>query len=184
MNHLTFWQYIHQQGVETPTIVFGLLSLGVLGCSLFLARKLWLDFRQRKPLTYGDVFSPLISLFLSAGFFIMAYFPPHDRYLLREGASRYTTAKVFKYGYQRGNKVFVYEYYVAGQRYQSSHECGPEDWRDFTCPDLGVRLYVRFSPEDPSTDVVTNTLVPDSVRTIPPLGWAKLPRWKPAWVRE
>ena len=175
MNHLTFWQFVRQQGVETPTIVFALLSLAVLIISCFGARKLWRDFHQRKPLTYDDVFAPLIGVFLSAGFFVMAYFPPHHKYLLRPGASHYTTAQVFKYGNQRGNDVFVYEYYVAGQRYQSSRECGIKDWQALPCPRLGTRYYIRFSLEDPQVEQVTKQLVPDSVRTVPPLGWAKLP---------
>ncbi|WP_223653219.1 hypothetical protein [Hymenobacter psoromatis] len=105
----------------------------------------------------------------------MAYYTPHDKYLLREGASHYTTAKVFKYGYQRGYHVFVYEYYVAGTRYQSSRECGVKEWQALPCPDLGTRYYIRFSLEDPQVEQVTKQIVPDSVRTIPPLGWAKLP---------
>ena len=175
MDHLTFWQFVRQQGVETPDIVFALLSVAILIFSGFGARKLWYDMRQQKSLTYADVLAPFAGVFMSVVFFIIAYSSTQRIYLLRAGATRYTVGKVFEHSSNRGNDTFVYEYYVAGQRYQSAHECGPEDWRDFTCPDLGVRLYVRFSPEDPNTDVVTTTLVPDSVRTIPPLGWARLP---------
>ena len=174
MDYLTFWRYV-QQGLEIRELVVLVLGVGLLIFSGFWAPKLWRDMRQQKPLTYDDVLAPIMGVLMSAVCFFMMYWGVRTRYLLRAGATRYTVGKVFEHSSNRGNDTFVYEYYVAGQRYQSAHECGPEDWRDFTCPDLGVRLYVRFSPEDPSTDLVVNILVPDSVRTIPPLGWARLP---------
>jgi len=76
--------------------------------------------------------------------FLLAYSGPHRRYLLRQGAYHHTATHVLKYGMQRGNYVFAYEYYVAGQR---SRECGPEEWQAY--PMLGQRCYVRFAFASP-----------------------------------
>lgn len=175
MQHLTFWQYTRQHGLETPDLIILLVGLAVLIASGFIARNVRRDMRQQKPLTYGDVVSPFAGVFISAVCFLIAYSTPRKHYLLRGGVARYTAARVFKYGNEKGDDKFVYEYYVAGQRYQSSRKCGVKDWQQQPCPALGNRYYVRFSPENPGTEEFTDIFVLDTLRTIPPLGWARLP---------
>lgn len=175
MDYLDFLRYVQHNGLETRELVVLLIGLAVLVGTGLVARKLWRDLRRQKSLTYRDVLAPVAGLVLSALFFLLAYSGPRSRYLLREGAYRYTAARVLKYGTQRGNPVFVYEYYVAGQRYQSSRECGPESWRTWACPALGQRYYVQFSLASPGTEQLSQHVVPDSVHTVPPLGWDALP---------
>ena len=175
MDYLDFLHYTQRNGLETRELVVLSIGLAILVFTGFIARKLWRDGQQQKRLTYRDVLAPVAGLLLSTLFFLLAYSGPRSRYLLREGAYHYTSARVLKYGMQRGNHVFVYEYYVAGQRYQSSRECGPEEWRAWACPALGQRYYVRFALASPGVEQLSQRPVPISVGTIPPLGWARMP---------
>jgi hypothetical protein len=175
VDYSDFLHYVQHNGLATRELVVLGIGLAVLAFTGFVTYKLWRDVRQQKPLTYRDALTPLAGILLSTLFFLLAYSGPRSRYLLRAGAYHYTVARVFKDGMQRGNHVFVYEYYVAGQRYQSSRECGPEEWRAWACPALGQRYYVQFSLASPGVEQVLQHPVPDSVRTIPPLGWAKIP---------
>ena len=102
-----------------------------------------------------------------------------ERYLLREGASRYTVAWVYEYGSQRGFHTFLYRYRVAGYDGQGYLRCGVSYERALPCPPLGTRFYVQFSPEEPAVEQITQLEVPDTVRTVPPLGWARLPECPP-----
>ena len=95
-----------------------------------------------------------------------------ERYLLQPGAGRYTVGTVTEHYWQRGRHKFVVVYDV-GQRHQTGEACGIANNQNVPCPPLGTRRYVYFSPEAPSTQQVT--AVPDSVHTIPPLGWARIP---------
>jgi hypothetical protein len=175
VDYLDFLRYVRNKGLESREIVFLLISLAVLVATVLTARKLRRAIRQQQPLTYQDFLAPVAGLLLTTLFFLLAYSGPRTRYLLREGAYRYTAARILKYSMQRGNHVFVYEYYVAGQRYQSSRECGPEDWRTWACPALGQRYYVQFSLAAPGVEQISQRPVPDSTRAIPPLGWASIP---------
>ena len=175
MDYLAFLHYTQQHNLETREVVALAVSLAVLVFTGFVTRKLWRDFRQHKPLTYREMATPFAGLLLSSLCLLLAYSGPRARYLLRAGAHRYIVARVIKYSSLRGNQEFVYEYYVAGQRYQSACECGPEDWRTWACPTLGTRCYVQFALADPSTEQLLKQAVPDSVQHVPPLGWARLP---------
>ena len=91
-------------------------------------------------------------------------------HLLRVGTPRYTVATVGRNYYSRSGRKFVFDYRVGAYRNETNANCGESG-----CPPPGTRRYVRFAAEAPDVCKLTDLYVPDTLQTIPPLGWAKLP---------
>ena len=125
--------------------------------------------------TYGHVVSPLSWFGVGAMCLLAVWMLPRERYLLRPGAGRYVVGTITEHYWQRGRHKYVIVYYVDGQRWQTAEACGMADWQNLPCPALGARLYVYFAPKDPTVQQVLAVPVPDTLRTVPPRGWARLP---------
>jgi len=167
------WNFVRQYGLTGKELAALAIGTALLILGVYVA---WRSFHTpREELTIGSVVSPLIALLISGGFLLLAWSMPRARYLLRPGAGRYTVATVYKHKRWRGKPQFVYEYLVSGQHYSGEQSCGIAEWRELPCPALHTRRYAYFAPDDPSTEILTAVPVPDSVRTIPPLGWARIP---------
>lgn len=98
------------------------------------------------------------------------------RYLLRPGAGSYSVGTVVKINSLRGKRQFACAFVVNGQHCQTGKLCGTVEGKAVPCPAFYSRRYVHFAPESPDTAVITDIAVPDSVRTIPPLGWPRIPQ--------
>lgn len=175
MENVTLYEYVRQTGLETRELVTILLGMFLMLFIGWAYRDIASDWNKKK-ITYNDLFGLFGGLLVVAFCFFMAYRMPRDRYLLREGVSRYTVAQVTKYGTRRGYRRFTYRYEVTGKTYLDAEDCGVSQNRALPCPPLGTRFYVQFSPEYPSVGQITQLEVPDSVRTVPPLGWERLPK--------
>lgn len=167
------WSFVRRTGLEGWQIGFLIVGLVLLAGGVISVRDLWR--LPRHKVTRRDVVATL-SLFATGAFFLlMIGLSIRKRYLLQPNSGHYTVGTVYQHKWQKGQQKYLLEYYVAGQRWQTSEFCGIEEWKDVPCPALGSRRYVRFAPEEPSTAEIVSKPVPDSVRVIPPLGWAKLP---------
>ncbi len=102
-------------------------------------------------------------------------FSIRKRYLLQPGKGCYTVGTITEHYWRKGEHNYLVVYYVGNQRWQTTASCGIKNNLNLPCPPLGTRLYVYFAPADPNTAQITAVPVPDSVRVIPPIGWAKLP---------
>ena len=89
---------------------------------------------------------------------------------LRVGTSRYTVATIERNFSARSGRKFVFAYRVGSYQGQDQGECG-----EAGCPPVGSRRYVRFAAQAPDVSELTRWDVPDSLRHVPPLGWAELP---------
>ena len=174
MENAALYEYVRQTGLETGDLVAILLGVFLLLFIGWAYREIVSDW-NKKTVTHNDLFGLLGGLLVVAFCFFMAYAETRARYLLREGASRYTVAQVTKYGTRRGYRQFVYRYEVSGRGYRGDEDCGVSQNRTLPCPPLGTRFYVQFSPEDPDVEQITQLEVPDTVHTVPPLGWERLP---------
>ena len=94
-----------------------------------------------------------------------------DHYL-RVGTSRYTVATVKRtYWSRTGHRYeYVYVYQAGALAGSDSKTCDLAG-----CPPLGSRRYVRFAAEAPEVSEITSWDVPDTLQTVPPLGWSELP---------
>ena len=176
MSSAEWWEFVRTQGVQTRevvTAVFGVLFLGIGVYSATDTARLMQKPRAR--LNYSHLLGPLSWLGIGTLCLLVVWHLTRERYLLREGASRYTVAWVYEYGSQRGFHTFLYRYRVAGYDGQGYLRCGVSYGRALPCPPLGTRFYVQFSSEEPAVEQITQLEVPDTVRTVPPLGWARLP---------
>ncbi len=173
MSNAALWAFVREHGVMSREVVAALLGAVVLGGGLALA---WRAFQiSKKELTYRDVVVPPVSVLMGLVFGFGALRMVRERYLLQPGMGRYTVATVFKRDTWRGKQRFAYEYYLGGERWQTGKGCGSENGYALECPAVGERLYIYYAPESPGTTQVLAVPVPDTLRHIPPLGWAKLP---------
>lgn len=173
MTAADLWRFVQTQGFAPREV--GIAAFGLL----LLALGLWLGYgtaRTPRPgWTYGAVLTPLLLAGLAGVCGLVSWALARERYLLRPGAGRYTVGVVDEHYTQRGRQKFVCVYHVARQRWQTGQACGIARGQDLPCPALQTRRYVYFAPEDPGIAQLTAVPVPDSVRTIPPLGWARIP---------
>ena len=93
----------------------------------------------------------------------------HDHWL-RVGPYRYTVATVGRSYYFRSGHKFVFTYQAGPYQGKDRNDCGQSG-----CPPPGTRRYVRFVAEAPDVCELTDLYVPDTLQTVPPLGWARLP---------
>ena len=91
-------------------------------------------------------------------------------HLLRVGPCRYTVAAITRNFYSRSGRKFVVVYRVGDYQGHDQADCGQSG-----CRAAGTRLYIRFAAEAPDVCELTGLYVPDTLRTIPPLGWARIP---------
>lgn len=173
MSNADLWAFVRAHGLlgkDIAALVLGVLFLiaGVYGIWVLL-------YTPRTELKYSTIVSPLIAFGVSLMCCFVAWYSSRERYLLQPGKGRYTVATIYKHAWWRGRRKFVCAYFVAGQRYQTDQQCGIAQGQELPCPALGARRYIYFAPQDPNTKRVLAVPVPESVRTIPPLGWAKLP---------
>lgn len=164
---------MHAHGLRSTEVVAALLGTLILLLEVWLMPVAW-----RKPAarrTYSDVVGPVLAVAIGCFLLVASWHLVHKRYLLRPGAGRYTVATVIELDSWRGEPRFTYAYFVNGQRYQTCQTCGTAAGQPLPCPSLHAHRYARFAPEDPSIAELTALLVPDSVRTVPPLGWVRVP---------
>ena len=90
---------------------------------------------------------------------------------LRVGTPRYTVATVTRSYYSRSGRKFVFTYQAGTYQGDTYSNCGRGG-----CPPAGSRRYVRFAAQAPDVCRVLDRPVPDTLRTIPPWGWADLPQ--------
>ncbi len=173
MSSRDLWYFVRENGLNGWQIAFLLVGGLSLLSGVWDLSRIWRI--ARHELTKRDLVTPLSALLISAFCFFMVWGTQRQQYLLRPGAGRYTVSTVFKYGRMRGRPRFVVEFWVGGQRYQTDEECDKQASREVPCPARGTRFFVYFAPETPGTCRVLEQSVSDSVRVIPPLGWAKLP---------
>lgn len=152
--------------------------MAVLG-TLILAIQVWaVPAVWRKPkhlLTYGDIVGPVLATGMGLFMLLNSWYTVNERYLLRPGAGHYTVATVVELDSFRGEPRFTCAFQVAGQSYQIAKLCGTVAGREVPCPALRSRRYVHFATEDPNLMELTDVAVPDSVRSIPTLGWGNIP---------
>ena len=173
MSAADLWNFVRQQGltgIEIGAVLFGLFLLG-LGVYILpeALRKPW------RQWTYNDVVTILSIFGIGLLCLFVCYTLSRERYLLRPGAGRYTVGTVAKHYWQRERRKFLLVYHVAGERWQTGLACGMADGQNLPCPAVGTRRYVRFSPDDPAAEQLTAMPVPDTLQTVPPLGWAQIP---------
>ncbi len=173
MTSSDLWDFVRTHGLRSAELVAALLG------SLLLLLEAWLiPVAWRKPAarrTYGDVVGPVLAVAIGTFLLVASWSLVRKRFLLRPGAGRYTVATVIGLDSWRGQPRFTYTYNVNAQRYQTGQECGIVTGQPAPCPTLHARRYARFAPEDPAIVELTALSVPDSVHTIPPLGWGRLP---------
>lgn len=152
------------------------MVMGLAGTLLLLGFLTLLYDSLRRRNFAGKYAAGLLGALAGSGYcFVMLYTELHHRYLLQEGPYRYTIAQVTDHSRQRGKLRFWYHYQVAARDLLGAKSCGISQWRDLPCPPVGTRFYVKYSVTEPAVQELTEREVSDSVRTIPPLGWAKLP---------
>ena len=106
-----------------------------------------------------------------AGFFGYALYSNTRRaHWLRVGTARYTVATVTRSYYSRSGRKFAFVYRVGPYQGKSQQDCG-----EAGCPPVGSRRYMRFAAEAPDVSELTRWDVPDTLQTVPPLGWAQIP---------
>jgi hypothetical protein len=118
-----------------------------------------------------DLFAPFAGLLLGVGLTGIAYTAANKHRLLR-GECRYTVARVYENRRIKGDEISRFEYWVGGERYECKEQM---EWRGGWRP-LHSRWYVRFAVPDPDAYEYLDRPVPDSVRAVPPDGWANLPQ--------
>jgi hypothetical protein len=156
--------------VDSGTIV-GLLFFLVFFTLFAVNIKHLLDkWRHDQPLVVLDFTSFIGGVVLSAvtGYSLCAGLR-HD-HLLRVGPHRFTVAVVTRTYWSRTGRRFAFAYRVGPYQGSDSQTCPPAG-----CPPIGSRRYVRFAAEAPDVSELTRWDVPDSLQTVPPLGWAELP---------
>ncbi len=173
MMSVELWHFVRAHGVTAGEVAAAILGVLLLALEGWLVPTVWRKPADRR--TYGDVLGPVLAIAIGLFLVVASWRLVHKRYLLRPEAGRYTVATVVEQDSWRGNPRFTYVYYVAGQRHQTAQECGTIAGQDLPCPPLHARFYVHFAPESPTAVEMTRRSVPDSIRIIPPLGWAKLP---------
>ena len=173
MSNAELWTFVREYGLTGWEAGAGLFGLMLLMLEIYTMPSLFR--KQHSELKYKDVLGPFIGLFVVGISWFFAYGLLRERYLLQPGKGRYTVATVFKRDTQRGKQRFACEYYLAGERHQTGERCGSENGYALVCPAVGQRLYIYYAPESPGTAQVLAVPVPDTLRHIPPLGWAKLP---------
>ena len=98
-----------------------------------------------------------------------AYSNTRETHLLRVGPTRYTEATITRSFFSRSGRKFVFRYRVGAYQGQGQGECGER------CPAVGTRRYLRFAVDAPDVYELTPYYLDDSVRTVPSLGWERLP---------
>jgi len=144
--------------------VFGWLVL-VLG-----VKSLWRFYRGSEAFKLIDITSMMGATLMIAVLNYAAYSNTRRAHWLRVGTARYTVATVTRSYYSRSGRKFVFVYRVGPYQGKSQQDCG-----EAGCPPVGSRRYVRFAAEAPDVSELTRWDVPDSLQTVPPLGWAELP---------
>ena len=188
MTVASLWAFVREQGVELGEVIFAVVgALLIIGGVLIIRDKLRYLVKKdvRRPRVVWD-HKTLGFLLQSFGIgtliLCVSWSSIHKRYLVRPGAGRFTVGTVVQHTVNKGHYHFVCAYHVQGQLYQITERCdryrgrGSIDrWLKLLCPSRGTRHYVYFSPLDPSVSQMSNVPVPDTLRSIPPLGWARLP---------
>lgn len=173
MTTIELWHFVRAHGVKSGEVVALLLGLAALAFGVWYGHDT--SQKPRVRWTYGDVVTPVLGVGVGVVLLLGSRSLVRTRYLAEPGGGRYTVGTVYKHDSQRGIRRFVCAYYVTNQRYQTDQECGIAQGRELPCPLLQARFYIGFAPESPGTAQITNVPVPDSVRSIPPLGWDRIP---------
>lgn len=150
-------------------IVLALCSGGCWFGAIALVQEAFSLRYKRQKLRNGTWLSILGGVILGIVLSRAAYENTRRIHWLRVGALRYTVATVTRTFFARSGRKFSVRYQVGSYQGQDQGECGE------ACPALHSRRYVRFAAQAPDVCELTQVDVPDSVHTIPPLGWAKLP---------
>ena len=162
-------RFLGQEGLTTSEVVMIVVGVpALLGFGSVLVDSL----RERRFRGYTRQLLGFLLLLVFCG--VILYTSVRTRYLL-QGPCRYTVAQVTKHSRQRGELRFWYAYRVAAHEGLGYDWCGIRNGRDQPCPLVGTRLYLRFSVEDPSVKQLITMPVPDTLRTIPLLGWTRIP---------
>lgn len=170
MEQFSFPEFLWQTGL-TGEEIFHLFVIS--GITVFYVAQ-W-----RGWLGKGLLATPPLTRFMGylsglAGVAVAAFFcysSLHTRYQLRPGVGRYLPGSVYAYGSTKRGKLYWYTYFVAGNAYQNHAFCAAgEDY-----PPRGTRYYIRYSLAEPAISQSTGVRVPDTLRSVPSLGWGTLP---------
>ncbi|WP_052732233.1 hypothetical protein [Hymenobacter terrenus] len=151
----------------------------ILAALFFLASAILVqvDFRRASPETLKPEQSPMdglgalfCALVLACGAYVNAYWNRRLR-----GECRYTVGWVYKHSRSKTGRAAHYKFWVRGVQFSSFEKV---QWQYGGRP-LGSRWYVRYAVADPEVCIHTRIQVPDSVRVVPPTGWATLPEPPP-----
>jgi hypothetical protein len=170
MEKLSFPEFLWQAGL-TGQEVFHLLVISS-GLAFFVAlRRGWLGKRRPAPPPLTRFTQYVSGLGALAIVIFFCYDSLHTRYQLRPGVGRYIPGAVYAYGHTKRGKLYWYRYYIAGNTYENHAFCAAgEDY-----PPRGTRYYILYSLAEPAISQSTGRRLPDTLRTIPSLGWGKLP---------
>lgn len=167
---LSFPEFIWRTGL-TGEEVFHLLLISIALAVYVAVRRGWLGkgLPATPPLTqFMSYLSGLGTLGLIIFF---CYNSLHTRYQLRPGVGRYIPGAVYAQGSSKRGKLYWYTYSVAGNTYQHHALCAAG--KDY--PPRGTRYYIQYSLAEPALSQSTGVRVPDTLRTVPSLGWGTLP---------
>jgi hypothetical protein len=149
-------------------MLFGSVMFVIGVYSLINLRRLLLT----QPMVSGrQLFAPFAGILSGVVITWIAYTAANKHRLLR-GECRYTVAQVYENWRYKGDKESRFEFWVNGELYRFDERMS---WRGGWRP-LHSRWYVRYAVPDPDAYEYTDIPVPDSVRTVPPDGWAGLPK--------
>ena len=171
MEKLSLPEFIWRTGITTGEI-FSLVLTVVSVFYLIGLRRYKPDLRRRpdgsQELNAFMHHLSAVGLIAASAFFTCQQ--AYNRYQLRPGVGRYIIGYVSDYGKSKSGRSYFYRYEVAGQTYEGHTNCEHNG-----CPPRGARYYIHYSPTEPDINRSTAVRVPDTLRHIPPLGWAKLP---------
>ena len=158
----------------TDVSVFNLvLGLFVGACwfiALALAHDVYRNHRRGQKQLPNVFLGIAASLFLGIALGRTTYQNVRRAHYLRVGPCRYTVAAITHNFYSRSGRKFAVVYRVGTYQGQDQADCDQSG-----CRSAGTRLYIRFAAEAPEVCELTDLYVPDTLRVIPPLGWARIP---------
>ena len=170
MKQLSFPEFLWRTGL-TGEEAFHLFVISSIIVFYAAWRRGWLGkvLPATPPLT--RLASHLSGLGALAAIAFFCYDSLHTRYQLRPGVGRYLPGSVYAYGSTKRGKLYWYTYSVAGITYQNHAFCAAgEDY-----PPRGTRYYIRYSLAEPTVSQSTGVRVPDTLRSVPSLGWGTRP---------
>lgn len=102
-------------------------------------------------------------------FVAVTYTKANEHRLLR-GECRYTIARVYEHGFTKRHRYARLAFWVSGERYR--HD---EDIDALRPLPVGSCWFLRYAVPDPDANEFMDIPMPDSVRVVPPTGWARRP---------